>query len=276
MTLPQTTAIIGLGLMGGSLARDLAAKGTWVVGYDRDQEVVSQAMRYGAVHAALDDSLSALRSVDLVVVALPVDLAPHMLTEIVPMLAPDTIVTDLGSTKRAIVEAANDLGLGDRFVGSHPLAGDHRSGWPVSREGLYHDVPVYLSPAAGAAEEVIVRVEQFWRSLGARPERIDAEEHDRRMAWVSHLPQLLSTGLANTLSSAGWHPRELGPGGRDMTRLAGSSPQMWTGICIQNADLLRGPLTALLHRFSELEAALADGDESALRRFFSDGRDWLD
>ena len=130
-------AILGLGLIGGSIARDLAARGVRVFGFDRDRRRAVAARRAGAIGLVMHEDLEQLRDARTVILAVPVDAAAELLTRVAPLLARARLITDVGSTKRAIVARAESLGLGARFVGSHPLAGDHRSGWAASRSALF-------------------------------------------------------------------------------------------------------------------------------------------
>lgn len=268
----QSVAIIGLGLMGGSLARDLAARGARVAGADADPEALRAARAAGVVARPAD--AAALAEAELLVLAVPVTAAPEALRRALPHLAPGALVTDLGSTKGSIAAAAEAAGIGARFVGSHPLAGDHRAGWEAGREGLYRDALVYLCPAPSTAPAALARAARLWEELGARPRKMDATEHDRLLAWSSHLPQLTATALAGTLAEAGVPHAALGPGGRDTTRLAASSPEMWAAIALDNAPALAPALDALRERLRQLQDAVAAGDAEALRRLFREGRSW--
>src|SRR5262249_45831236 len=140
----DSVAIIGLGLIGGSLARDLTERGIRVVAYDRDTSHLTAALRTHVVASALDESLGGIGDVDVVMIATPVSAAADLLRRIATSAPKVKLITDVGSTKAPIVEAARLLGLADRFVGGHPMAGDHRSGWDASRTGLFVDAPVYL------------------------------------------------------------------------------------------------------------------------------------
>ncbi|CAA9302302.1 MAG: Prephenate dehydrogenase [uncultured Gemmatimonadetes bacterium] len=264
----KRAVVIGLGLIGGSVARDLAARGVYVLGYDRDPATLAEALRDGGIHEALSD-LDA--DADLVVIAVPVSVAAAVLRGLGPRLRAATLITDAGSTKASIVQAAQEAGLVARFVGSHPLAGDHRSGWSASRAGLFVGARVFLSPTASTAPDALDAAHALWRDLGATTEAVDAAEHDRRLASISHLPQALATALASLLSAQAFGRADLGPGARDMTRLAGSSPEMWTAIAADNAHHLVPAVAALEERLGALRAALARGDEAWLRRFFEEG-----
>ncbi|MBX7119743.1 MAG: prephenate dehydrogenase/arogenate dehydrogenase family protein [Gemmatimonadaceae bacterium] len=269
----QTVAIIGLGLMGGALARDAAAAGLRVLAHDRVAARMAAAQAAGVVAAPLADDLAGVEAADVVVLAVPVLAAPPLLATLAPRLRAGTAVTDVGSTKLAVVAEASRLGLGPRFVGAHPMCGDHRNGWEASRPGLYRDALVYVCPAAADADAV-ARVEALWQAVGARPTRMDAAAHDALLAWTSHLPQFASSALAATLADAGIGRDRLGPGGRDATRLAGSAPEVWTPIALANAAALAPAVRALAERLATAADAIATGDATALARLLGDARDW--
>lgn len=270
----RSVAIIGLGLIGGSLARDLAARGVRVYGWDADAECLISAVAGGAVHQPLTEDLSDADEVDAVVLAVPVLTAEEILRTLALCLDGVRLVTDVGSTKRSIVEHAEKLGFGDRFVGSHPLAGGHRSGWDASRAGLFDGARVFLCPAPSASAEAMRMARELWTMAGGQPEVADAEEHDRHLAWISHLPQAVSSALGRVLAGQGIAREELGPGGRDVTRLAGSSPQMWADVAIDNADALLPALEAMESELRALRDALAGGDRERLRALFAAARQW--
>ncbi|HEX6630879.1 MAG TPA: prephenate dehydrogenase, partial [Gemmatimonadaceae bacterium] len=212
---------------------------------------------------------------DVVILATPVDAAPLVLAELAAARPAARLVTDVGSTKRGIVRAAEACGLGARFVGAHPLAGDHRWGWPASRRDLFSGARVYLCPAAGAADDAVALADALWRLLGAEPEPCDAAAHDELLAWSSHLPQLTATALALALRHAGVGRARLGPGGRDTTRLAGSSPALWASIARDNAVALAGALERMERELHDLRAALLADDEARLLSGLSDARAWF-
>jgi prephenate dehydrogenase len=268
--------IIGLGLMGGSLARELAACGVHVYGYDGDTATVRSATEAGVLHAALDGGLEGLADVDLLVLAVPVDRAGGAIAAALPQLRGDCVITDLGSTKTSIQEEVEKLGVADRFVGSHPLAGGHRSGWDASHRDLYAWSRVFLCPTPRTRPDALERVRALWELVGALPEVIDAAEHDRRVAWTSHLPQVAATALALALDAAGLPRRELGPGGRDTTRLAASSPEMWTAICLDNAALVEAALAGFEAQIVGVRSAIAARDAGALREMFTEAQRWAE
>jgi prephenate dehydrogenase len=273
MSAIRTAAVVGLGLIGGSVARGLAAGGARVLGWDRDPAAVRDALAEGI--AALGEGFEGIEAAELVVLAVPVDGAGDLLARLAPRLGGALLVTDVGSTKSSVVRAAGAAGIGDRFVGSHPLAGDHRSGWGASHGELFRGARVFLTPTATTTDAALGHAEALWRELGAVPELIDAGEHDLRLAATSHLPQLAATALAAVLAGRGVGRGQLGPGGRDMTRLAGSSPEMWTAIAGDNAVPLAAAVAELERRLGEVRGSLDAGDHESLRRFFEDGKRWF-
>jgi prephenate dehydrogenase len=272
----RSAAIVGLGLIGGSLARDLAQRGIPVRAYDADPHHLGSALRDGFVTEPLDATLSGVCDTDVVIVAVPVDAATEVLRRIAPYAAQARLITDVGSTKSRIVALAGELGLGSRFVGSHPLAGDHRSGWDASRTGLFSNARVYICPPSDASGAVVDLAADFWRRLGASPAVLTADDHDRQLAWTSHLPHMVSTALALALAHTGVERGDLGPGGRDVTRLAGGSPEVWTAIARENAMALDAALAATERELAAIRGALNGADPTELRQRFAAARAWFD
>lgn len=269
----MNVGIVGLGLIGGSLALDLTRAGWRVTGSDRDPAILRAAMDAGAVQAELGDDPCVL---DLIVIAVPVRAAVTAVRRLADRIPDEarTVVTDVGSTKRSVIAAAVAAGLARRFVGAHPMAGDDRSGWSAARPGLFRDAPVWLCPADGAEDVAIRRVERLWSAVGGRTERIDPAAHDRRMALASHLPQVTASALARALQAGGAAPEDLGPGGRDTTRLAGSDPEMWSDIFLDNSDEILPAITSLIERLRALQQGLEAADEVALLDWLEAARSW--
>jgi prephenate dehydrogenase len=267
-------AIVGLGLIGGSIARDLAALGATVAAFDADPATLDDACTAGVVRRPLPASLAGAGCARAVVIAVPVTAAPGVLLGLRSQLRTDTLVTDVGSTKQSIEHAALRQGMGEQFVGSHPLAGDHRAGWSASRPGLFRSTRAFVCPSPRARNDVVQAALDLWRTLGAQPTLTTAAEHDRQLAWTSHLPQsvayLLAAAIARSRADRDW----LGPGGRDTMRLAASPPELWTGIALDNAAALGHALAAFRRCTADLEQALADGDEARVRELFDTARQW--
>lgn len=257
--------IIGLGLIGGSLARDLAARGHEIVGFDRSAATLRSARRAKVIVAAGSKNFNELRSCDACVLAVPVSAAAGLLGRAAPALADAAFITDVGSTKQSIVRAANRLGLAARFVGAHPLAGDHRAGWGASREGLFAGKPVYLTPSGRTSSQSIRKARALWASVGGRVVVADAGEHDTLMAAISHLPQVASLGLAMYLGDRRIPRSVLGRGGRDMTRLAASNVDVWAAILTDNRANIAPAIARYRKALGMIETAVRAGDSQAIR-----------
>jgi prephenate dehydrogenase len=260
----RAVAVAGLGLIGGSVARDLAAAGVRVLGWDRDRASVDAALAEGVVSAALGVEMKGLEEAEVLVIAVPVGAAAGVLEAALPRLGGARLVTDTGSTKASIVAAAERLRIGDRFVGAHPFAGDHRAGWEASRAGLFSGATVYLCRTPSTSDAAMSLARELWGAIGGAPAELTAAQHDHRLAWTSHLPQVVSSALAGTLAANGFRRSDLGPGGRDVTRLAASSPSLWTDIFRDNHAALEEPLAALEARIASIRTALASGDGAAI------------
>lgn len=269
----RCAGVIGLGLIGGSVARDLTALGVRVLAYDRDPATIDMACAEGVVDEALDASLAGLEEAEVVIIAVPVSSLRDVLSG-VRRLADARLITDVGSTKRSAMSAAEAIGIADRFVGSHPMAGDHRSGWTASRTGLFAEARVYLCRTRETGEEAVRLAHDLWRALGGCPELIAADVHDELLAYTSHLPHAASAALALAIAGAGIDRAKLGPGGRDSTRLAGGSVEMWTAIARDNADALLPAIAALEAQLQRLRAEVGGGHEGAIRATLGAARAW--
>lgn len=262
----RTVAIVGLGLIGGSLAREFAARGLRVLAFDRNEATVRSAIAEGVVTSAA--TLESLHEADVLIIATPVDVSARVLADIAPRLAPHTIITDACSTKCTLERAAIELGLGLRYVGAHPMAGDTCSGWATSRAGLFRGASVYLCPTHETSDYTLRIVRDLWSSVGCVPEIIDAREHDALVASTSHLPQVTATALARTLEGTGIPLSRLGPGGRDMTRLARSSAEIWTAIALDNSAAIVNAVRQMEGELARLRTALEHGDAAGVQAFF--------
>jgi len=267
-------AVAGLGLIGGSVARDLAAAGVRVLGWDRDGASVDAALREGVVAAALGPGFEGLEDADVLVLAVPVGAAAAVLEAAVPRLGGARLVTDTGSTKASIVATAEQLGLGERFVGGHPLAGDHRAGWEASRTGLFAGAAVYLCPTRRSSAAAVSLARELWSRTGGVPVEIGAEEHDRLLAWTSHLPQVVSTALAGALAAHGVARTALGSGGRDVTRLAASPADLWADILRDNRVHVAEALRAMEDQIRAVRNAIDDDNPQVIRTAFQVAQGW--
>ncbi len=271
----KRVAVLGLGLMGGSLVRALARlpDRPFVTGWSPDPAEGEAAHASGALTDAAGSVADAVRGADLVVLATPLGAACSLVGSLAASLRADAVLTDVVSLKGPVADAVRRSGLTGRWVGTHPMCGGEASGFAATRPELYEGAPVWIVPG-GAPEALVAGVEAFWRMLGAEPVRTDAAAHDQLMVVVSHLPQLTANVLARVLADAGVTPDALGPGGRDMTRLAGSSPAMWREL-IAHAP---GSLPTRLREVAEGARALADrierGDMDAVEAGMAATRRW--
>ena len=268
-------AILGCGLMGGSLAAALRS-GTLassITGYDLDPAVAERGVQLDLLDAAAGSPAQAVRGADLVVLAAPVGSMPGLLADIADALSPAAIVTDLGSTKAGVVNAARRV-LGAafaRFVPAHPIAGGERSGLDGAQPDLFQGRTVVITPESETRADVLDRVEQLWRSCGAKVVRMDAARHDRLLASVSHLPHVLAFAVVAQIAGQPDAQDKLsiaGSGFRDFTRIAASSPALWRDIALANRDAIGQQLLGLIALLQQAERALAAGDGGTLQRMF--------
>ncbi|HEV2425636.1 MAG TPA: prephenate dehydrogenase/arogenate dehydrogenase family protein [Terriglobia bacterium] len=263
-------AIAGFGLIGGSWALALKRRGFpgRIVVSDR-AEVARRALDLGAADEAQSDPAAAARGADLVILAAPVGTILEQLP-VVRSAAPNALVTDTGGTKRAILNRAREnFGEGLLFLGGHPLAGKEHSGIENADPDLFEKSRYVLTPLRpeDLNDPRAQAFQALLRSVGARPVVIGAEEHDRALAVLSHLPQLLSTALAAVAGEEDPAlPLELAAGGfRDMTRLADSAYAIWRDVGMTNADNLHAALDALISRLENMKEHL--NDEQLVRDF---------
>jgi prephenate dehydrogenase len=269
----RSIAVVGVGLIGGSIG--LATHARWpgvrVVGIDR-RDAAASALAFGAVSETASDP-GAAADADLVILCAPVAVNVATLEALAPRLRPDAVVTDVGSTKREIVALADARRLSG-FVGGHPLAGAATSGAASARDHLFRGRPWILTPGACSAPAAVERLAAFTRGLGATPTTVDAGEHDRLMAYVSHLPQVVASTLLDTVGAAvGDAGLALsGPGLADTTRLASSPGALWAGILGANADHVGEAIGALETSLARMRGVL--GEPAAVERTFESAARW--
>ena len=264
----EKIALLGLGLIGGSIA--LAARQTWpkslVIAVDT-KDVLEQAMVRHAVDIAADEPY-VIAEADLVILAAPVRQNLQLLAQIDEHVGGAAVITDVGSTKRAIVDAARALPSRFTFVGGHPMGGAARGGFEAARPDLFKGRPWILTPHTDTAGDALGKLFAFASALGALPKTMSASEHDRLLAFLSHLPQLTASALMAVIGDQAGDALALaGRGLVDTTRLAGSPAGIWQDIAATNADQIRRALDALIARLTELRDDLEDGE--AIERIFA-------
>ncbi|MEO5588370.1 MAG: prephenate dehydrogenase/arogenate dehydrogenase family protein [Gemmatimonadaceae bacterium] len=275
MSAPGSVAVIGLGLIGGSVARGLSALGLDVMGYDSNPAHLDAAVAEGIVTERLLAGLEGATEADTVLIAVYGDSAVDVLHLLAPNAGRIGLIMDVGSTKQTIVSTAESLKLASRFVGAHPFAGDHRSGWSASRFDLFESQTVFLCPASGTSRATLALAHAFWESLGAKPLEMDAAAHDELLALTSHLPHVVSTALALALADDGIVRCQLGRGGRDVTRLAGGSPDMWTAILLDNSTAIEQAVSGVERQLAQFRELLRTGDRPGLSARLETARDWI-
>jgi prephenate dehydrogenase len=272
----ERVTIAGVGLIGGSLALAARAAG-WmgeIVGLARNPRTLAEAQRRGIIDRGSLDPQEAARDAELLVLAVPVRAIATVARQCLPALGPSCIVTDVGSVKAPIVAALGPLLSPPRaFVGGHPIAGTDEQGPEAADPGLFRDQLCILTPDSGTDAAATESIEQLWRAVGMRVERLAPKRHDEILAAVSHLPHVLAFALVNAVTAAGIDLARYGGGSlRDATRVASSSVEMWRDILIANAPAIDIVLSRFDHEIARLREALRSGREDELVRLLTDAQ----
>ncbi len=266
----QRLTIVGVGLLGGSVAKAVRSGGLAreIVGVGRDEARLSAALRDGALDRVTTDLEAGVRDADFVLLAVPV-LAVEALLPRVWWAAPDdATVTDVASTKAGIVRVADQLAARRAlaFVGSHPMAGSERSGYGVARADLFRAATVIVTPTDRTEPRAVKAVTEFWEAMGARVSALDALTHDQAVAAISHLPHLVACALVDGVTRFEPAALELAARGfKDTTRIAASDPDVWTEIFLANRAALATSLDAFRRALAELERCVTRGSAAELR-----------
>ncbi len=270
-------ALIGVGMIGGSVAAALRRAGAIdrAVGFDADPDAARRGVALGVLDATAASVEEAVRDADCVVLAVPVGAMQEVMAAAAAALPAHAIVTDVGSTKRSVIEAARAAVAGGfpigRFMPGHPIAGRELPGIEHADAGLFRGRLCILTPIAETGAQARKTVEDLWRRVGAQVVTMDATEHDRVFAAVSHLPHLLAFALVARIAAEPDGERKLGFAGagfRDFTRIAASSPAMWRDVCLGNRAALSEELRGYRALLDELQRAVDAGDAAALEATF--------
>jgi len=267
--------IFGVGLIGGSLALALkrANPNLHIIGIGRSGESLQTARELGIIDSIATDTESALADADMVVIAAPVAQTATILQAITPHLSNETVITDVGSTKADVIEAARHA-LGAKFhqfVPGHPIAGAEKSGASAARPDLFQDKNLVLTPTAVTDPQAVQKVQRMWEVAGAKVQSMTATEHDSIFAAVSHLPHLLAFALVDEIAArpnASQLFNFAASGFRDFTRIAGSSPEMWRDISLANRDALLKELHSYQQALANLFTMLEKKDGTGLQVLF--------
>jgi len=276
-------AIIGVGLIGGSLARALREAGAVgsVVGIGRSRANLEDALSLGICDEVTQDVHEGVRGAGMVFISVPVCAIPAVVAEIAPALAPGCIVTDGGSVKAAIVRECEALmPAGCHFVGGHPIAGTEHSGAAASFAALYRGKRCILTPTEHTDPGALETVDRIWRLTGAEVCTMEPEHHDRIFAEISHLPHVVAYALVRAVGTAdveGENVLSYTAGGfRDFTRIASSDPVMWRDIALMNRGALLASIDGFSASLAELRRRIDSGDQDGLTEFFTTAKKFRD
>jgi len=254
-------AIIGVGLIGGSLALALKKQGyvEHVIGYSRNEDNLKRGVELNIIDSYSTSLKETIKACDVVLLAVPLGSMASMLEQLAPFLEEQTVLTDVGSAKSSVVDSAREH-LGDKFsnfVAAHPIAGTEKSGVEAGFPELFQQRKVILTPVSETALSAKMVIEDMWRQCGAKVETMSVQHHDEIFAATSHLPHMLAYSLVNCLADMEDKVEifNYAAGGfRDISRIASSDPTMWRDICTQNKEAL----AAMLKQYAEELAALSE------------------
>ena len=271
--------IIGVGLIGGSLALALKKAGYCkrVVGAGRNPQRLQKAVDLGVIDEYELDYKKAVSHVEMVFVAVPLGIMGEVFQKMAPGLRAGTVVTDGGSSKLAVIDAAR-AGLGlkiKQFVPGHPIAGTEQSGVEAAFDSLYQDRRIILTPLEENARDDVEKVRAMWQAAGAAIDEMGARHHDLVLAGTSHLPHLLAYGLVDCLNQVDDVDEifQYAAGGfRDFTRIASSDPVMWRDICLANSDAILAMMERFEKEMDMIRRAIESGDGEKLLKVFADAK----
>jgi prephenate dehydrogenase len=272
----QKISIIGVGLLGGSIG--LAAKqrrlAREVAGFVRRKSSLRDCERAGAVDYATTDLLAAVSNSDLIILCTPLAQMRSLAERFLPALKRGAIVTDVGSVKAGVVRELDALlkKSGAHFVGSHPMAGAEKTGVLAARENLFENAACVLTPTKKSNVAAVRKLEQFWKSLGARVLKLDAAQHDLLVSRSSHLPHVVAATLAGLVLNPTQPKTQAAlcaTGFRDTTRIASGSPEMWRDIALANRKNLSRSVDAFVGELKKFQSALKKNDAKAVEQFLA-------
>lgn len=272
----STIGFIGLGLIGGSIARGLkrADSSVKIMAYMRTRAKLEQAKSDGVIDIILDGVDETLSQCDMIFLCTPVEYNASYLEKIRPYLKPGAILTDVGSTKTDIHETVAKMEMDDVFVGGHPMAGSEKTGYECSTDHLLENAYYVITPTEKSTREQIARMTQVASAIGAIPLVLDYRQHDYSVAAISHLPHLIASSLVNLVrdnDSPDGTMRRIAAGGfKDITRIASSSPVMWEQICMTNTENLKTLLKKYISSLEEIYGQLDSHDSPAIHRLFDE------
>lgn len=276
----KRVAIMGLGLMGGSLGLALRSKGAGVrvVAYARREESRAMALSIGAADEVYEEPERAVADADVVVFCVPILSMVALVNRCRAVLKPGCLVTDVGSTKSTLVKTIRKAleGTPACFIGSHPIAGSEQQGLDAARTDLYEGAVTVVTPMGDEPAEALADLHQLWEKVGSEIRSMLPEEHDRVMARTSHLPHVVAALLASTVGREGDLLKTgsfCGPGFRDTTRVSEGSPAVWHDILRSNARHVADELRAYQAKLEKLSVMMDKGDFEAVLKFLEESRE---
>lgn len=276
----STIAFIGLGLIGGSIARGLKREhpDIKIMAYMRTRSKLEQAKKDGIIDTVLDGIGKELRDCDLIFLCTPVEYNAQYLASIKPYLKPGAILTDVGSTKANIHEEVIRLGLEGCFVGGHPMAGSEKTGYENSTDHLLENAYYIITPSSCSTEEQVNRLVDVANAIGSIPLVLDYREHDQITAAISHLPHIVASSLVNLVRDSDGpdeNMKRLAAGGfKDITRIASSSPDMWEQICVTNSEPIASILEQYIASLSDILTQVKARDHQAIYHLFDTSKNY--
>ena len=273
-------AFLGLGLIGGSIARRLKAAWpkTEIMAYMRTRSKLEQAKVDGVIDTILDGVDDSLKDCDMIFLCTPVEYNEQYLSAIRPYLKETALITDVGSTKTQIHHAVSELGLEQHFVGGHPMAGSEKTGYENSNDHLLENAFYVITPTPQSTPEQVERIKNVALATGAIPLEMDFTQHDFAVAAISHLPHLIASSLVNLVHEKdgedGMMKRIAAGGFKDITRIASASPVMWEQICMTNTENISILLNDYIQMLQSIQKSLQGRDNNAIRSLFSDSREY--
>ena len=266
--------VIGVGLIGGSLARALKEKNLAkdVFGYGRDQARLEDAQKLNIIDRFSTSIEDAIIGAEIIVIATPVGTFQSILGEIEPLITENVIITDVGSTKTDIVNIVHNVlkVKSNCFIPAHPIAGKERSGFEVSDSMLFDGKKVIITPQENNSSDSIQVIEEMWKGVGAEVDFMSAESHDNLLGMTSHLPHMLAFSLVNYLVNQNPTASIYAGGGfKDFSRIASGDAIMWRDICLQNKDQIISHLKGYQSTLNDLLEAIGDENSEELEHLFT-------
>lgn len=270
----QSVGFIGLGLIGGSIAKHIRKvfPDTHILGFDVDTISLEVAFNDGTLSEITYQVDDTFGQCDVIFLCAPVHYNIEYLQTLKSILKPTCILTDVGSVKGDIYQAVKDVGMSDYFIGGHPMVGSEKCGYQAARETLMENAYYFVTPSPTVNPEKVSHFSEYIRGLGALPIVYSPEEHDQVTAYISHIPHVIASSLVNLVKNAdddGLY-KELAAGGfKDITRIASSSPTVWEHILLSNPDHVRKGLDEYIAMLTEISEAIKKQDGKAINNFFA-------